>query len=944
MAPLDDSTSRYEQEFRADKSKIVVDRSRDALITDFGKATLNDRYLMPGESYQDMFARVSAAFADDQAHAQRLYDYMSRLWFMPATPVLSNGGTKRGLPISCFLNEANDSLGGIVDLWNENVWLASKGGGIGSYWGNLRSLGERVGDVGKTSGIVPFIHVMDSMTLAISQGSLRRGSAAVYLPISHPEIEEFIEIRRPTGGDPNRKALNLHNGIVVSDAFMRAVEADEMWDLTSPKDGHVVKTVSARSIWIRILTARIETGEPYLIFSDAVNSARPEHQKLAGLEVKLSNLCVAPETMLLTRGGYRRIDTLSGCPVEVWNGTEWSQTQVVKTGSNQKLITVRLDNGMSLPCTPYHKFYVKDAYHSKPREVRAIDLKPGDMLIKTTLPEAFGSDLYDRTAYSHGFFCGDGTYGYRENGKRITLIRLYGEKKLLADRLMRSARMIGSGNVDGQDRLNYQVIDELPEKFEVPINHSVRHKIEWLAGLVDADGCVTHNGSSVSLQIGSVEPTFLRSIQLMLQTLGVASRINLLHEARVAAMPNHRGGQSDYSCRPVERILIGGDGLRRLVDLGFAPSRVSIGDPRPNREATHFARIESIEDDGRIDDTYCVNEPMKHLATFNGILTGNCTEITLPTGLDHHGRERTAVCCLSSLNLETWFEWNQNTMFIEDVMRFLDNVLQTFIDNAPDTMEKARYSAMRERSIGLGVMGFHSFLQDNGLPFESAMAKSWNMRMFRHIRKAADEASVKLADEKGACPDAAEYGIHERFSNKLSIAPTASISIIAGNASPGIEPIAANVFLQKTLSGSFAVKNRALKKLLADKGRDTDAVWSDITLHKGSVQHLDFLTEDEKAVFRTAFEIDQRWIIEHAADRTPFICQSQSVNLFLPANIHKRDLHQLHLMAWKKGMKSLYYCRSLSIARPESRITSTETDGRTTQGGRVDYEECLACQ
>jgi len=611
MAPLDDSTSRYEQEFRADKSKIIVDRSRDALITDFGKATLNDRYLMPGESYQDMFARVSAAFADDQAHAQRLYDYMSKMWFMPATPVLSNGGTKRGLPISCFLNEANDSLGGIVDLWNENVWLASKGGGIGSYWGNLRSLGERVGDVGKTSGIVPFIHVMDSMTLAISQGSLRRGSAAVYLPISHPEIEEFIEIRRPTGGDPNRKALNLHNGIVVSDAFMRAVEADEMWDLTSPKDGHVVKTVSARSIWIRILTARIETGEPYLIFGDAVNSARPEHQKLAGLEVKLSNLC---------------------------------------------------------------------------------------------------------------------------------------------------------------------------------------------------------------------------------------------------------------------------------------------------------------------------------------------TEITLPTGIDHHGRERTAVCCLSSLNLETWFEWNQNTMFIEDVMRFLDNVLQTFIDNAPDTMEKARYSAMRERSIGLGVMGFHSFLQDNGLPFESAMAKSWNMRMFRHIRKAADEASVKLADEKGACPDAAEYGIHERFSNKLSIAPTASISIIAGNASPGIEPIAANVFLQKTMSGSFAVKNRALKKLLADKGRDTDATWSDITLHKGSVQHLDFLTDDEKAVFRTAFEIDQRWIIEHAADRTPFICQSQSVNLFLPANIHKRDLHQLHLMAWKKGMKSLYYCRSLSIARPESRLTSTETDGKTRHGGRVDYEECLACQ
>ncbi|MDX1711924.1 MAG: ribonucleotide reductase N-terminal alpha domain-containing protein, partial [Rhodovibrionaceae bacterium] len=271
--------------------RVVVDRARDSLLTDFGKATLSDRYLMPDESFQDLFARVAAHFADDTPHAQRLYDYISRLWFMPATPVLSNGGTKRGLPISCFLNEAGDSLDGIVDLWNENVWLAARGGGIGSYWGNLRSIGEQVGKNGKTSGVVPFIRVMDSLTLAISQGSLRRGSAAVYLPVSHPEIEEFVEIRRPTGGDPNRKALNLHHGITIPDAFMRAVKNDEEWALASPKDGHVVRKVSARSLWVRILTARIETGEPYLIFIDHVNRAIPEHHKLSGLSVKMSNLC-----------------------------------------------------------------------------------------------------------------------------------------------------------------------------------------------------------------------------------------------------------------------------------------------------------------------------------------------------------------------------------------------------------------------------------------------------------------------------------------------------------------------------------------------------------------------------------------------------------------------------------------------------------------------------
>ena len=595
------------------RNQVRVDRSRDALITDFGRATLDDRYLMPGEGYQDLFARVASYYGDDPAHAQRLYDYISRMWFMPATPVLSNGGTDRGLPISCFLNEATDSLEGILGLWNENVWLASKGGGIGSYWGNLRSIGETVGGVGKTSGVIPFIRVMDSLTLAISQGSLRRGSAAVYLPISHPEVEEFVEMRRPTGGDPNRKALNLHHGIMVSDDFMRAVEADEPWGFLSPKDKSVVRSVSARSLWIRILTARIETGEPYLVFSDHVNNARPEHQKLAGLEVKTSNLC---------------------------------------------------------------------------------------------------------------------------------------------------------------------------------------------------------------------------------------------------------------------------------------------------------------------------------------------SEITLPTGIDQHGQQRTAVCCLSSLNLESWFEWKDHPLFVEDVMRFLDNVLQDFIDRAPPGMERARYSAARERSVGLGVMGFHSFLQANKVPFESAVAKSWNKKMFRHIRQGADAASRLLAEERGPCPDAAEYGITERFSNKISIAPTASISIIAGNTSPGIEPIAANVFLQKTLSGSFSVRNRHLQQLLAAKGRDTDEIWSSITLSKGSVQHLDFLSDDEKAVYRTAFELDQRWVVEHAADRTPFVCQSQSVNLFLPANVHKRDLHQIHFMAWKRGVKSLYYCRSLSIQRADNVSEKVETAkaGATNVPQAKNYEECLACQ
>ncbi len=606
--------------FQNDKGiTLKIDRSRDSNLTDFGKATLLDRYLGQNESFQDLFARVASTYADDNLHAQRLYNYISNLWFMPATPVLSNGGTERGLPISCFLNEAGDSLEGILGLWSENVWLAARGGGIGSYWGNLRSIGEKIGKVGKTSGIIPFIKVMDSLTLAISQGSLRRGSAACYLPIDHPEIEEFIEMRRPTGGDVNRRSLNLHHGVLVSDDFMRAVETDGQWALRSPKDGSVQSTLPARNLWIRLLTARVETGEPYIVFIDTVNRQIPQHHKLAGLKVKTSNLC---------------------------------------------------------------------------------------------------------------------------------------------------------------------------------------------------------------------------------------------------------------------------------------------------------------------------------------------SEITLPTGIDNTGKERTAVCCLSSLNIETYDEWKDDTMFIEDVMRFLDNVMSDFINRAPDSFSNAKYSAMRERSVGLGVMGLHSFFQQKSIPFGSVMSKVWNQKIFKHIQEKADQASVKLAEERGPCPDAEEYGIKERFSNKTAIAPTASISVICGGASPGIEPIAANSYTHKTLSGSFNVRNKYLAKILEKHGKNDDETWSSITTNQGSVSHLDFLTDIEKDTFKTAFEIDQRWIVELGADRTPNISQAQSINVFVPADIHKKDLHQIHFQAWKKGLKSLYYCRSKSIQRAENVNTGSSTDvtknvykaNKESTNEENKYEECLSCQ
>lgn len=597
---------------------ITIDDSRNALLTEFGKATLDRSYLMPGEGYQDAFARVAGYYGDDAAHAQRVYDRISKHHFMPATPVLSNGGTLRGMPISCFLNDVEDSIEGIVDTQNENIWLARNGGGIGTYWGDVRSIGETVGGNGKTTGVIPFIKMQDSATLAISQGSLRRGSAAMYLPIHHPEIEEFIDMRRPTGGDPNRKALNLHHGVVIDDAFMSAVETGCEYALRSPKTGLPLRHVNARTLWAKLLQTRMEQGEPYILFIDTVNASIPAHHKKLNLTVKQSNLCV---------------------------------------------------------------------------------------------------------------------------------------------------------------------------------------------------------------------------------------------------------------------------------------------------------------------------------------------EITLPTGFDHHGKDRTAVCCLSSLNIERYDEWRHDVYaLVEDALRFLDNVLSDFIREAPKGFEKAVYSAIRERSVGLGVMGFHAYLQSKGIPFESQEAAALNVEIHNAIALAVDAANEKLARERGACEDAAEVGVMKRFSNATAHAPTASISVICGTTSPATEPWLTNAFLQKTLSGSFIVKNRYLEALLDAKGLNNKDIWADIMAHEGSVQHVDYLTDAEKSVFKTAFEIDQRWVVRHAGDRQPFVDQSQSTNLFLRPDIHKRELHNLHMQAWKTGVKSLYYCRSQAIKRAEKvsqkvanyeDIAAAQAEQEATQ---PTYEVCEACQ
>lgn len=593
------------------ENPIVQNLANNALFPIEALDTLKDRYLLETDKTpQDMYARIAwEAFRrekDDEIRlkkAQKIYDYMSKHWFSPATPILSNLGANRGLPVSCFINEpAEDSMDAIIDLWWENAHLASKGGGIGSDFSKIRSVGELIGTTGKTSGVIPFIKVVDSLTLAVSQGNLRRGSTAVYLRVDHPEIEMFLNSALDAT-DPNRHNPNLFFGVNIPDAFMEAVRDGKEWDLISPKTGEKISSVDARKLFNLILDVRSKKGYPYMFFIDAVNRAIPEHHKELGLEVKTSNLC---------------------------------------------------------------------------------------------------------------------------------------------------------------------------------------------------------------------------------------------------------------------------------------------------------------------------------------------SEICLPTTSD-----RTAICLLSSVNLTYFDTWRDDPEFIPYVVEFLDNIIDIFAEDAPEKLKRAIHSALQERSLGLGVMGFHTYLQKNRLPFGGKLTSIYNKEIFGHINKEVIKSQKKLVEERGPCLDALKTGHQIRNSYVTAIAPTASISTICGGTSPGIEPEISNVFIHKTLSGNFKIKNKVLAEVLQSYDKDTDEVWESIADNEGSVQHLDFLSKTEKDTFRTAFEIDMRHVIDMAVERQRFINQAQSVNLFFKEGISRKDYASLHIKAWKDGLKSLYYARNY--------IKPGESTNKTTGNSVavVDYSkpaECLSCQ
>ena len=961
---------------------ITTIESRNELLDTLGQIRLKDSYMRPEEtSPQQRFAFVASSFCGgDLELGQRLYDYISKHWLSPSSPQLSFGRTKQGLPIACFLPYLPDTTRGLIDTWAEVSELSVIGGGIGL------GVGIRQPD-DKSVGIIPHLRTYDASCTAYKQGQTRRGSYAAYLDITHPEIISFLNTRRVSGvgGDYNYKLMNIHNGVNIPDSFMRKVwfisnvapilklengkklkrveetikefstsdkwvdtedckiqdltvdNAPQImlkmnkWDLVDPHTKKVKETINVTDLWETILTTRAETGEPYIHFVDASNRKLPQFQKKLGLSIKQSNLCVVGETLILTENGQFPIKDLIDQEVSVWNGGQWSDVTIVQTGTEQELVRVDLSNGTSITCTPYHKF-ILNPYRNlqKGKSIKNMvatetqDLEIGDALIKFNLPIIEGNEKYNiQSSYTHGFFCGD----YKQGNKK---------KQLLKD-ILEWKTMSNCETENG-------VLHKMEEKFKVPINATMECRLKWLAGYLDADGCVVTTGQVQGLQAASIHKAFLLDIQTMLVGMGIHSKISKLFDARKTLLLDGRKGHKEYNCKELWRILISSYGLNHLINLGFKTHRLKWTNVTTNKNFQKFVTVTGVTKLDRLDDTYCFTEPLNNAGVFNGILTKNCTEIILPTD-----ENRTAVCCLASLNLDYYDNWSDNEQFYLDVATYLDNVLQHFINNAPHTIKRAIHSATSERAIGIGALGFHSYLQSKNIAIEDMAAYNLNNKIFKTISTHLNKVNLTLGKLRGEAPDC--IGTGRRFSHMMAIAPNATSSIIMGNTSPSCEPFRANVYKQDTLSGSHITYNKHLKKILEERIDDPSIlkdVFSSIKMCDGSVRHVKQLSDHEKKVFKTWPEINQMALIRLAAARQRYIDQSQSTSLFFNSNESKKKVHNVHLQAWLADLKTLYYFRSTKIltvdkvnhnSRP---IKEVEPEERTFE--ECTFEECTFCE
>jgi len=957
----------------------MIDYSRDFMFDYFGFKTLEKGYLLRRrdgriwERPQHMWMRVAIQLhGDNYAKVRETYDATSQGYFIHATPTLFNAGTNHPQLSSCFLvHMEDDSIKGIYNTLAECAQISKWAGGVGLSVHNVRARDANIkGTNGKSTGLTPMLKVFNDTAKYVNQGGKRNGSFAIYLEPWHADIEEFLRLKLNTGNEDER-ARDLFYGLWIPDLFMERVEKDEMWSLMSPDqcpglsdtwgaafcelyvkyeaEGKFMRQIPAKKLWQMIVDAQIQTGTPYLLYKDACNAK--SNQKNLGT-IKSSNLCVAPETLVLTDEGQFPIEDIHarGKPVRVWNGNAFSEVTVAKTGVDQELVDVELSDGRVLTCTPYHKFLVSEGYDDKRSIANALridasDLKTGMKLKKSGLPtvtEYVNPDF--EYAYTHGFFCGDGTYS---NGRPS--MSLYGEKKNLVKHL--SVRTM-TGVEDASGRLNTQLPTGLEPKFKVPTNTSIRCRLEWLAGYLDADGSVSRNGTNESIQVASIEYSFLKDVQSMLVTLGVQSKITQAFPERKTMLPDGRGGYAEFECKPLWRLLISSNGLYHLSTLGFKTYRLKWVTRMPQRNAEQFVTVVQVVRNGRRDDTYCFNEPINHAGIFNGILTGNCTEI-----IEYTSPDETAVCNLGSLALPRFVE---NGKFNFEKLRMYTCVLARNLDIVIDKTfyptEKCKNSNLRHRPIGIGIQGLADTFALMRLPWSSKEAADLNREIFENIYYAAATTSMlgSTRDEWRGLPlnghasyltfkgspmsegkmqfdlwnetpkttyldwDNLRKLCSGGMRNSLLVAPmpTASTSQILGN-NECFEPVTSNLYSRRVLSGEFMVVNKYLIEDLVRLGLWTSEVRTTIIANNGSIQTMLELPEEIRELYKTVWELPMRTLIDMAADRAPFICQSQSLNLFLQSPTPSK-VSSMNFYAWKKGLKTgCYYLRTKAAAKAQ---------------------------
>ena len=1019
----------------------MIDYNRDYLIDYFGFKTLERAYLLKInnkviERPQHMWMRVAICIHGDNNEDNFLelisqtYDLMSLKYFTHATPTLFNAGTPSPQLSSCYLiGMEDDSLDGIYNTLHDCARISKWAGGIGLHIHNIRAKGSHIqGTNGTSNGIVPMLRVFNNTARYIDQGGGKRnGSFAIYLEPWHADVEDFLEMKK-NHGDEELKARDLFYALWIPDLFMERIKENGKWSLFCPNEcpgladvygesfkelyekyeseNKMYKTINARDLWFKILDAQMETGTPYLLYKDAAN-LKSNQQNLG--TIKSSNLCVAPETLILTNNGHTEIQSLVDQEVNVWNGSEWSSVTIKKTGENQQLIDVHTDDGLKLSCTPYHKFYIQPTYSIYSEAiVEAQYLKPGDKIIKCVYPVIDGTDsmLYP---YTHGFFCGDGTYRnisekeerpckfnalnnhhfckrhlfnetdtyIQENDNPINyigkckaisytkhpIIYLYDSKKELLPYIDTRVEPIIE---DKQNRIIVPLPIDIAEKFDVPSHScSIKIKLEWFAGYSDADGTISRNGTNEQLQIASINHDFLIKVKLMLQTCGINAKIKLSSTRETSYLPDGKGGYSHFNVQPIYRLLITSCDLYELVKLGFKTNRLKITGTKPQRNANQFIKILKIEDQNRVSDTYCFTEPKKHMGIFNGIITGQCTEI-----IQHSDETETSVCNLASIALPSFvntetkeFDYKQ----LHKVTKVVTNNLNKIIDLNFYPTEKTRKSNLSHRPIGIGVQGLADTFILMDIPFHSDEAREINKLIFETIYHASLEKSNEISIERQikiknndftivneydytnlSYVNPNLYGSYSSFQgspaskgilqfdmwnvnptsnrydwnklkdsikeyglrNSLLVAPmpTASTSQILGY-NECFEPFTSNLYSRRTLAGEFVVINKYLMKELIELDYWNEEIKNNIIANKGSIQQLTNLPQHIRNKYKIVWEIPMKHLIDMSADRGAFICQSQSLNLWIE-DPNYNTLTSMHFYSWKKGLKTgIYYLR-----------------------------------